>query len=546
MGYYPHGKPATFAYTQHFVKEYGGKTGYLAEANTKYPGLDNNHGTSIIVKALWNLQALIEGARAAELAFLRDTGIELNEPTANNIFRNINKILNSKETFERGLKYMEELNKIGRIKDEKTHTYRDVSSFLETYLNQELKKLSPKQIIKMTPEQIKQKINEIIGNALKRTYQQVQDFIDSEGNRRLMMGDSGVGQAAPNTETGEQAVQAITDMIKAIDDLQKMGDFGRFGYLFQLSEDNLAERVKNLKSKKKTKKKKDKAEKGEFNETEMTSNYQGNALELITSTVAAMIGNMNIQNSDFIIQGMHTGQLNQMKADSMLFMAKAHINTDEYFKEYKTLVSNIKNSGEDSVRMQNIQALDDFLKKLSDKVEHVIMISDKNYSIKANFDGIQAQEKMQLQDAGRMLSQFGVDQIPELINYLANCGFGMVQGQVNSAVRTELQSYIGYFLFDNLHIDIRGSGPSPNVVNLMNVSGLYIPLSVYLEGIYKSIQDAAANPSSFVSVTISLGGPTAQSVWTEDTWQQFRDDHETQSYLSYKILKNLADFITNL
>ena len=80
----------------------------------------------------------------------------------------------------------------------------------------------------------------------------------------------------------------------------------------------------------------------------------------------------------------------------------------------------------------------------------------------------------------------------------------------------------------------------------MNVSGIYIPLSVYLEGVYNAIQDAATTPSSLVSVSISLGGPTEQSVWTQDTWEKFREEHETQSFISYKILKNIAEFITNL
>ena len=121
----------------------------------------------------------------------------------------------------------------------------------------------------------------------------------------------------------------------------------------------------------------------------------------------------------------------------------------------------------------------------------------------------------------------------------------MVQGRVEDAVRTELQSYIGYFLFDNLQIEINGSS-RVNVVNLMNVSGMYIPLSVYLEGVYNAIQDAASNPSSLVSVSISLGGPTVQNEWTPQTWGEFREEHETDSFIRYKILKGIADFISGL
>ena len=174
------------------------------------------------------------------------------------------------------------------------------------------------------------------------------------------------------------------------------------------------------------------------------------------------------------------------------------------------------------------------------------MISDKNYSIKADFGGINAQEKMDLRSAGAMLSRFGVGDVRALINYLANCGDGMVQGAVNGEVRTELQTLIGYFLFDHLQIQVTGSRPGPNVVNLLNVSGIYIPLSTYLEGLYNSIQDAMSNPSSFVTVTISLGGETEQSDWTAANWGNFRRSHETESFISYRILRNIADFISGL
>ena len=78
-------------------------------------------------------------------------------------------------------------------------------------------------------------------------------------------------------------------------------------------------------------------------------------------------------------------------------------------------------------------------------------------------------------------------------------------------------------------IEVKVSGPksSVNVVNLINVGNIYIPLSVYLEGVYNAIQDAASNPSSLVSVSISLGGPTVQSEWTPQTWGEFREEHET-------------------
>ena len=532
MGYYPHGKPGHYAYTTHFVEEFGGKTAYLAEANTKYPGLGGDANRSVITKALWNLKVLIEGARAAELAFIRDTGINIEDPSnSRNIFETINLILNSKQTFERGMNYMRRLAGMTE-KDEvegRSQTFREVTSFFASYLEKAIKEemhgKGPAAIAKMDKNQVEQLINNIITNALNKTYTNVQDFIGPNGEIRGKFGKN----PRYDKET-EEARQAISDMLKIINKLGEKGAFKDFGYLFGMKTEDLMKN--NNTGLKKLKKKK-------FNNAQVKSNYSGNALELITSLVAAEIGNINIRNPNLTITGMHTGQLNQMKADTLLFVGKANINPGDYLE----LIDSKSFNG--SVRRQNVDALPKYLNKLENSVQHVIAISDKNYSIKSSFNGINAQEKMDLSNVGSMLNDFGVDQTTELINYLANCGDFMVQGRVEDEVRTNLQSYIGYFLFDNLQIEINGSS-RVNVVNLMNVSGMYIPLSIYLQGVYDSIQDAASNPSSLVSVTVSLGGPTAQSVWTAETWEKFREEHETQSFISYRILKGIADFITKI
>ena len=528
--FYPHGKPGYYAYTRHFL-DVGNDTIGKAIANTEYPGI-GSLGHSITVKALINLKEIMNAARAAELAFLRDTGINLEDPNASNIFRSMNEIFNSKQTFERGMQYMKSMAASGKNMD-KGEMYRDVSRYFGTYLKKtlqtELKGITGPRILKLSSGQIESLINQIIGNALVSTYEAVQDFIDKDGSIRGKFGASGKGKAAPTAK--EQEVQAINDMIAIIRKLQGMKAFGKYGHLFDLDVNSLAKMATRKEKTVSINKKK-------FNDAHVDANFGGNILELITSTVAAELGNIHIANEGLTITGVHTGQMNQMKADTMLFVGKGTVNPDDYLKYI--------NNGYDSIRMQNIDAMAKYLRDLEQNLKHVIMISDKNYSIKANFGGISTQEKMDLRSAGAMLSRFGVGDVRALINYLANCGDGMVQGAVNGEVRTELQTLIGYFLFDHLQIEVTGSKPGPNVVNLLNVSGIYIPLSTYLEGLYNSIQDAAANPSSFVSVTISLGGETEGSDWTSGTWASFRQSHETQSFISYRILKGIADFISGL
>lgn len=533
--FYPHGKPDIYSYTTKFVKV-GNDINGEAEMNTKYPGLDgqSNH-TSVYNKALESLRSLIIGARNAETAFLRDTGIDLkDEVSAQDVFKHMNEILNSKQTFERGLKYMERLSKVGS-KGPAEQTYRDVSRFFGSYLDEaikeELKNIKGLQIAKMNNDQIKQYINNIISKALTLSYERVKDFVSENGDIRGKF-----GKRAKSREN-EEEVQAITDMIDVIERLRATNAFSQFGKLFNLDKETLL----NWRSGQITFKKR----KGnKYNNAQVDNNYGGNALEVITTMIAAELGNINIQNNSpggqLHIVGKHTGQKNQMKADTLLFVGKGSINPDDYLEYVDAGLS-------DSVRVQNVNAMKKYLDNLEKNISHIIAISDKNYSIKADFGGINAQEKMNLQDVGAMLSEFSVGDVKELINYLANCGADMVQGDVHADIRTELQTYIGYFLFDHLEIQIGSASSGPNVVNLINVSGIYIPLSVYLEGIFNSLQEALTSPSRLVSVSISLGGPTeADSHWTQSLWEDFRREHETESYISYRILKGIADFITGL
>ena len=527
--FYPHGKPGVYSYTKHFL-EVGHDTEEAAVANTKYPGIDGGE-KAVTNRALDNLQVLINAARNAELAFLSDTGINLQDPNASSILRNINQIFNSKGTFERGMKYMKSMTSSG--KDiQKNEMYRDVTRYFGTYLNQilkeELKKFLTADIVEMNPAAIQNLINDIIGDALVRTYERVKDLVDKDNGK--IQGKFGKNHTVENREE----VQAVQDMISVIQTLQKSGAFKEYGHLFGLTTESLME-ITNRKDRRYSLNLK----KGKFTGAQVDANFGGNILELITSVIAAEIGNINIAGSGLTITGVHTGQMNQMKADTMLFVGRGEVNPSDYLEL-------VDKQSFDSVRMQNVDAMDQYLKKLDENLRHVIMISDKNYSITANFGGINAQEKMNIGAAMGMLNQFGVGNTVELLNYLANCGPSMVQGDVNGEVRTELQTLIGYFLFDHLQIQVNGTPPGPNVVNLLNVSGIYIPLSVYLEGVYNSIKSALGSPSSFVSVTISLGGETDESNWTAANWVSFRHSHDTESFISYRILSGITEFLSGL
>lgn len=547
--FYPSGKPDIYSYTAKFMTV-GNDTEKKAEINTRYPGLPDpdspKNFTAIYNQAIENLGYLIQGAREAELKFLEDTGIKITDAnSATEVFTNINLILNSKDTFERALQYMDTL---ATHKGDKERTYRDVSRYFGSYLEKAVAEVmkGPKgtgirssQLLKMSQSDIEQIINDIIGEALTLSYERVKDFIDGDGNIR---GKSGKN-ARPKDE---QEVQAVNDMIEIVEKLRAKQAFGQFGELFNLNKENLLRwRDQNDSFSFK------RANDNKYNNARVDSNYGGNALEIITSMVATELGNMNIQTNtsggQLHIVGQHTGQKNQMKADTLLFIGKGTINPGDY-------IQYVDKNASDSVRVQNVSAMKKYLDSLNNNISHIIAISDKNYSIKADFNGVSAQEKMNLEDVGELLSEFGVGDFKELINYLANCGANMVHESIHDDIRTKLQTYVGYFLFDHLEVQGDLTGAKQNVVNLINVSGMYIPLSVYLQGIKEKLMEALEDLkhknqiAQMVSLTITLpeANEDVDTQWTEKLWKDYREERETNSYIEYRVLRGIAEFINNI
>jgi hypothetical protein len=63
---------------------------------------------------------------------------------------------------------------------------------------------------------------------------------------------------------------------------------------------------------------------------------------------------------------------------------------------------------------------------------------------------------------------------------LANSGTNLINEKETSEATHYLATLIGYFLFDD--IDIKNFIPTqPSAIHLLNLDGVYIPLSVFLE-----------------------------------------------------------------
>ena len=364
-----------------------------------------------------------------------------------------------------------------------------------------------------------------VGKALEWTYSEFKEFKDENGSVKMLEG---------NPKENMEYFNAYSEIVSVIQKLQNTGIFYKYAHLFKIdkllkqssdSDGNIVRKPDITKS---------------------SFDHGGTVLEFIESTVGSALKGINLTNSSpggkLHIVTEHTGgkEYNQQKSDVTFGYAEGNVN----FKPMKNSFAN--RNKKDSDRLQNIKALDDYLNTVTNAMKSIVFVSDKNYKISASWKGAKAQDAMTLANARAMLSYFGVGGVDALIDYLANCGPDMIQGTSNSQVETALAAQIGYYLFD--HLEVTGSvTANTNVVNVMNLGGLYIPLSVYLEGVYQSLEaNLNAPPSGMVSVTISYGGTEPGLPWTAGTWADFRTGRETQTTIKYHILKDINSFITGL
>ena len=520
--FYPHHGPSKYSYTSAFgASNNREKTAAQAKANTAYSGVAAQAGNSF--KILFNLKLLINGARSAEMAFLASTGIDLSQgATAKKLFENFNLILGSKEVFERNIALIKQLS------TDKTTKIEDPSKYFFSYLQKAIAEYGVAEnfnIRKSTKKQLAEFIDKIIGKALEWTYSEFKEFKDENGSVKMLEG---------NPKENMEYFNAYSEIVSVIQKLQNTGIFYKYAHLFKIdkllkqssdSDGNIVRKPDITKS---------------------SFDHGGTVLEFIESTVGSALKGINLTNSSpggkLHIVTEHTGgkEYNQQKSDVTFGYAEGNVN----FKPMKNSFAN--RNKKDSDRLQNIKALDDYLNTVTNAMKSIVFVSDKNYKISASWKGAKAQDAMTLANARAMLSYFGVGGVDALIDYLANCGPDMIQGTSNSQVETALAAQIGYYLFD--HLEVTGSvTANTNVVNVMNLGGLYIPLSVYLEGVYQSLEaNLNAPPSGMVSVTISYGGTEPGLPWTAGTWADFRTGRETQTTIKYHILKDINSFITGL
>ena len=227
--------------------------------------------------------------------------------------------------------------------------------------------------------------------------------------------------------------------------------------------------------------------------------------EYLMNTISNYIISKSINSGEYKISSdsgvLHTGKINNMKADNILT-----------FNIPISLVNKILTTTKvegDSVREANVNLIRELGNKLSNIDDGtIIYTSSKNYRINDNFKdnyGFSSGDDLELRKFASILSDSPYkSHAYSLVGSIMQLLKGAVGEDRKGEYTTAIARYVAYFLFDDINtIGTNIKGSSPTALHLFDLNGIYIPLSFFLELLgeaFSSLIDTEITNLVYVSI----------------------------------------------
>lgn len=267
------------------------------------------------------------------------------------------------------------------------------------------------------------------------------------------------------------------------------------------------------------------------------------------------------------VKVVHSGGINAKPDNIMIVMEKPiSPEVDKVFEEWKSQTTSRKTN------IDMIEKLEKVLGK--DNTGFIIYFSDKNHfmnTIKTDNNGKAIGKTLTGFSSGTALSLKNFEPviskveglpagasagtiIQAIMQTLGRNGKGAAIGyDQKEEIRSWLATLFAYFLFDdigNIGVNIKGS--TLTALHIMNLNGVYIPLSVILDrfaaALENSITQGISSPSSFVRATISAPKIKYDYYSTDteipdDSWYQQRIEAYENTKVGIEFLKNVRELV---
>ena len=516
--FYPHGwSAAEYSFTEKFTTD-ANLHGATAAANVM--AQKNKAGGALSAKgrggkAIAELNRMIGVARGAEQNFLTAHGLKNPGNNWGKLITGLNEILGTRESFNRNM------NILKQVVEGQTKEYRDVNDFfikkLQSAIYESLEVNVNESAYVILEKAVRQAINKMAN---------ITETIDSKGN---------VKKRRP--KEGEQQLQAFAELFKVIQKILSLDLLTQIDELLNLT--NYIEKARQDVIYNNNNKENKKAQ------TKLTYSGKGNK-----GTLAELLRNMVIQGiGSGYGEGLtwavaeNPGGLNYKPDNYLATIDVSYVDSAKYVKDNKLAQGR-------SNRNKGIATMEELYRRVGDAKGHIVLISDKNYIINQAFvdkGGFVAQGATSLNALAGLFSSLHITgfNINALINYLANVGDGMVEENADEHILKMIATQVGNFLFDDLSFS---SVPvNANVIHIFNLSGIYVPLSIVLEGVKMGVGNIQnTDLSSYVEVNFSPSGDKPEEWHREEApWINFRNAKMANNTLSVNFLRDFASIITS-
>lgn len=537
--FFPSHAPVWWSYTDDFASDRPGfaKVGDIVKTKLNGEKADFHKNAWDNPEIINNIQIIYEAAVREEQAFIAKYELDIGKGDWGDLIKAFTILFTSEDAFKRNLQLLNQVN------DPETNTtiYHNFTSMLSGYVQSAARDIIDKKVTQLIKNPLTKVLptttDEIIEAALKKMFSMTDlvlkdGYIETNSKRQKHL-------------EGKE-IQAFKDLLNkihlfmqtpfkkaVIKDLGLTQDFIQETFNTKLSnkQNNRRDKLPVLKS-------------------SMTNgNIRGSVQEHFEAIFGSEVGKK--------LDGMVVGQSKFMSMEIGVKGIKPdiaiHNLTATAEGQVPNLTSLYSNIGDDkSKRVNAIENAENFFNKVEQCKGDIIFVSDKNYQIKADdFGGYMAQGNIKLKNLEALLTKvrFPGD-FTALLNYLSNSGKGMLLGSGNTGeILSGVATQIGHFLFDDLTITGPIAGGNVNRVHLLNLSGFYVPLSVYMGAILQEARSTERQMSKLVSTKFvgkgELVTPRGKG-WPggSSEFDTFREHRIQDSYLEIHFMKGMASFIT--
>lgn len=449
-----------------------------------------------------------------------------------NFINTLNECIGFKEIYERN-KFL--------IKNSKG--MKSVISYFPTYFMKEWDK-------RWNQGDLSQRINDVVGRKRKaeNILAAIRQVLEPELEDIIPIAIENMLTAKPELrkQMPPEMQNAYKELVGAIGKIQQQGSLAhQISEIYQLNQLSqvLTEAILNKESVQEQAKKVSKKVKSNF------AQRGGFSLEAIENTVFSMI-------ADGVKQGVkekghvyYSGKKETgFKADNILTFG-----IDE------NIIQETLETNEATSRERNKELFENLEKNLKGiKDGYIVYSSDKNYTYNEGFrerGGFKA-EGISL-DTYRKIMKYTTRNARTFVGAILQTAQGAIKGpQFRPELEEAMAQDIAYFLFDDFKtLGKEAKAGDPTAIHIMNLDGIYIPLSFFLMLVAQAIESEIGDPDDFVRVSINVPEilwktQKEQDKWHEKTgasaieaWVYQREQALAESKIEVHFLKEFQEII---